>query len=100
MSNFFQVTLDDSRDGLLKVGISFSYKNDKIILRFIFVRPNSFEWELKEIVYVNGIPEIPLLPQQPIKAQLSFPYISGGPVVFKNGTVELIFNDKFQVSFF
>lgn len=95
---FFQVTLDDARENLLKVGTTFFYNEDKITLRFRFER-KTFNWELKGIEYENLGSNVMLVPKQPITALKDVSYFSEGPVIFSKDGIVLKFKNKFQVSF-
>ncbi|XP_050531965.1 V-type proton ATPase subunit S1 [Daktulosphaira vitifoliae] len=91
------VYMDDSRDNMLKVTKTLMGNDSKITLRFRFVK-QSFNWQL-EYIELERINEksVFLYPQKTIESQLGMSYFIEGPVVFKNDSIVLTFNGKFQV---
>ncbi|VVC31308.1 ATPase, V1 complex, subunit S1 [Cinara cedri] len=86
------------RDSAIKIGSTFTYNKEKIILRFRFEK-TTFTWALKGIEFELGSANVLLEPKnnQTIGAPLGLSYFSKGPVVFTNGSIVLTFNDTFQV---
>lgn len=92
--------MDDSRDNLLKFSKTFMGNNSKITLRFRFVK-KSFTWQLESIeLERTNDKTVFLYPQTAIESQIGMSYFMDGPVVFKNDSIMLSFDGKFQVFIF